>query len=325
MIGFANVPKATAAVALACGVALTAPAAAQQYPTQPIKIIVAAAAGGFADGVARMIGEGLGERLGGSVVIENRAGAAGNLGSKAVAEAPPDGHTLLVTTTGLSINATLYKNKGFEISDLRVAAIVGSAPEAIVTHPSNPAQNLAELVKAAKERPITFGTAGVGSGSYIAAEYLFRALAKVEATHVPFAGGAPAVTALLGNHVGNVAATLSPLIVHINQGAFRGLGLASAKRHPAVPNVPTYAENGFPDFYAASWVGFFLPAKTSDAVASKLNATINELLKDGKVQQGMTRFGLEPMSGSTDEATRFFRSEIESWGKMVRTLNLSVN
>lgn len=324
MTGFANVAKA-AAMALACGAALTAPATAQQYPTQPIKIVVAAAAGGFADGVARMIGEGLGERLGGSVVIENRVGAAGNLGTKAVAEASPDGHALLVTTTGLSINASLYKNKGFEMSDLRVVAIVGSAPEAIVTHPSNPAQNLAELVKAAKERPITFGTAGVGSGSYIAAEYLFRALAKVEATHVPFAGGAPAVTALLGNHVGNVAATLSPLIVHINQGAFRGLGIASAKRHPAVPNVPTYAENGFPDFYAASWVGFFLPAKTGDAIAVKINTTINELLKDAKVQQGMTRFGLEPMSSSIAEATKFFNSEIESWGKMVHTLNLSVN
>jgi tripartite-type tricarboxylate transporter receptor subunit TctC len=314
---------ATSAAAFWC--AALAPATAQQYPTQPIKILVAAAAGGFADGVARLVSERLGERLGQSVVIENRGGAAGNLGSRAVAESAPDGHTILVTTTGLAINATLYKNKGYAIGDLRVAAIVGSAPEAIVTNPSNPANNLAELVRAAKDKPITFGTAGVGSGSYIAAEYLFRALAKVEAVHVPFPGGAPAITALMGNHVGNVAATLSPLITHINQGQLKGLGIASRKRHPAVPQVPTYAENGFPDFYAASWVGFFLPAKTSDAIAAKLNTTINQLLSDEQVRQRMNAFGLEPMTGSTEETTRFFLSEIDSWGKMVKTLNLSAN
>ena len=314
-----------AAGAAAFWCAALAPADAQQYPTQPIKILVAAAAGGFADGVARLVSERLGERLGQNVVIENRGGAAGNLGSRAVAESAPDGHTILVTTTGLAINATLYKNKGYAIEDLRVAAIVGSAPEAIVTNPGNPANNLAELVRAAKDKPITFGTAGVGSGSYIAAEYLFRALAKVEAVHVPFPGGAPAITALMGNHVGNVAATLSPLITHINQGQLKGLGIASAKRHPAVPQVPTYAESGFPDFYAASWVGFFLPAKTSDAIAAKLNTTINQLLGDEQVRQRMTAFGLEPMTGSTAETTRFFLSEINSWGKMVKTLNLSAN
>jgi tripartite-type tricarboxylate transporter receptor subunit TctC len=312
--------------ALASCVGLATPyAAAQQYPTQPIKIVVAAAAGGFADGVGRLIGEGLGDRLKASIVIENRGGAAGNLGSKQVAESPPDGHTILVTTTGLSINATLYKNKGYAIEDLRVAAIVGSAPETIVTHPSNPARDLAELVRNARQKPITFGTAGVGTGSYIAAEYLFRTLAKVEAVHVPFQGGAPAITALLGNHVGNVAGTLPPFVTHINQGTLRGLGIAAPKRHPLVPSMPTYAENGFPNFYAASWVGFFLPAKTGDAIADKLNATINELLNDSQVLQKIKAFGLEPMQGSTAQATAFFRGEIDTWGKMVRELSLSAN
>jgi tripartite-type tricarboxylate transporter receptor subunit TctC len=301
------------------------PAAAQQYPTQTIKIVVAAAAGGFADGVARLFGEQLTQRLGQNVIVENRGGAAGNLGAKAVADAQADGYTLLVTTTGLAINDTLYKNKGYAIQDLRVIAIVGSAPETVAAHPSHPAKDLAELIRMGKTTPITYGTAGTGSGSYIAAEYLFKELAKVQTVHVPFQGGAPAITALVGNHVPLVTLTLPPMITHINQGTIKGLGIASAKRHPAVPQVPTLAESGFPDFHAASWVGFFMPAKVGDAVATRLNGAISEALRDAQVQQRLTAFGLEPMQGSTEEATRFFRSEIESWGKMVRTLNLSVN
>jgi len=310
---------------LALELAMAPPAAAQQYPAQTITIIVAAAAGGFADGVARTVGEKLGERLGQSIVIENKGGAGGNLGARQVAQSRPDGYTILVSTTSMAINGTLYKNMGYATADIRPAAIVGSAPEAIVVHPSNPAKNLAEFIQAAKGKSIEYGTAGVGSGSYIAAEYLFKVLAKAQTVHVPFPGGAPGVTAVLGNHIGALAATVSPLIVHINAGKLRGLGIASPKRYPVVPDVPTYAENGFPDFYAASWVGFFVPSKTDDAIVGKLNATINEVLKDAAVQERLKRFGLEPMHGNTAETARFFASEVEHWGKMVKTLGLSID
>ena len=301
------------------------PAAAQQYPAQPITIVVAAAAGGFADGVARTIGEKLGEKFGQNVVIENKGGAGGNLGARQVAQSKADGYTVLVSTTSMAINGTLYKSMGYATEDIRAAAIVGSAPEAIVVHPSNPAKNLAEFIAAAKTKSVDFGTAGVGSGSHIAAEYLFKVLAKAQAVHVPFPGGAPAITAILGNHIGAVAATVSPLITHINSGALRGIGIASARRFPVVPNVPTYAENGFPDFYAASWVGFFVPSKTEDAVVTKLNGAINDALNDAGVQERLRKFGLEPMRGNLAETTGFFRSEVEHWGKMVKTLNLSIN
>jgi tripartite-type tricarboxylate transporter receptor subunit TctC len=301
------------------------PTAAQQYPSQQVTIVVAAAAGGFADGVARTVGEKLGERLGQTIVVENKGGAGGNLGARMVAQSPPDGHTILVSTTSMAINGTLYKSMGYATADIRPAAIVGSAPEVIVVHPSRPAQNLADLLAAAKTTSLEYGTAGIGSGSFIAAEYLFKILAKVQTVHVPFAGGAPGITAILGNHISVFAATVSPLIVHINAGKLRGLGIASPIRYPVVPSVPTYAENGVADFHASSWVGFFVPTKTGDAVVEKLNATISEVLKDAAVQERLKRFGLEPMYGNTAETARFFASEVEHWGKMVKALDLSIN
>jgi tripartite-type tricarboxylate transporter receptor subunit TctC len=315
----------TLSALLTLGVAATAPAAAQQYPAQPITIVVAAAAGGFADGVARTVGEKLGERLGQSLVVENRGGAGGNLGARQVARSKPDGYTILVSTTSMAINGTLYKNMGYATADIRPAAIVGSAPEAIVVNPNNPAKNLAEFVQAGKGKSIEYGTAGVGSGSFIAAEYFFKVVAKAQTVHVPFPGGAPGITAVLGGHLGAFAATVSPLIVHINAGKLRGLGIASPQRYPVVPDVPTYAESGFPDFHAASWVGFFVPAKTDNAIVDKLNATINEALKDAAVQERLRRFGLQPMYGNTAETARFFAGEVDHWGKMVKTLGLSIN
>jgi tripartite-type tricarboxylate transporter receptor subunit TctC len=268
---------------LAFSLALATPAVAQQYPTQPITIVVAAAAGGFADGVARTVGEKLSEKLGQSIVVENRGGAGGNLGARQVARSKPDGYTILVSTTAMAINGTLYKNMGYATADIRPAAIVGSAPEALVVNPSNPAKTLAEFLEAAKGKSVEYGTAGVGTGSFIAAEYFFKVLAKAQTVHVPFPGGAPGVTAIIGGHIGAFAATVSPLIVHINAGKLRGLAIASAQRHPVVPDVPTYAESGFPGFHAASWVGFFVPAQTDNAVVEKLNGTINEVLKEAVV------------------------------------------
>ena len=313
------------ALSVAALSAFAQPAAAQQYPSQPITIIVAAAAGGFADGVARAVGERLNEKLGQSIVIENRGGAAGNLGARAVATSKPDGHTVLVSTTAMAINGTLYKNMGYRTEDLTTAAIVGSAPEAIVVNPANPAKNLREFIEAARKSPVEYGSAGVGSGSFIAAEYLFKVIAKTQVVHVPFPGGAPAITALLGNHIQAVAATVSPLVTHIVSGKLRGIGLASAKRHPIVPDVPTYAENGIADFYAASWVGFFVPQKTDAKIVARLNGAINEIIREEAMQDRLKRFALEPMYGNAGEADAFFKSEVSRWGKMVTTLGMSID
>jgi tripartite-type tricarboxylate transporter receptor subunit TctC len=301
-------------------------ASAQPYPARDIIFIVAFAPGGVADTLARFVGKGLGERLGRTVIVENRGGAGGNIAAALVARAAPDGYTLLVTTTAVAINETLRPNKGFAANDLKPIAIVASSPEALVTSPSNPAANLADFVKAAQGKSINFGSAGVGSGSHIAAEYFFKEIAKISAVHVPFQGGAPAITATIGNQIDLLATTLGGgAAAQIASGKLKGLGVASAKRAAVTPNVPTYAEAGYPNFEAASWVGVFAPASTNPEITAKLNATIEQVMKDPALRQKLTAIGFDPIEGSQAQAEAYFKAEVEKWGKMVKTLGLSIN
>jgi len=301
-------------------------ASAQPYPARDITFIVAFAPGGVADTLARLVGQGLGVRLERNVIVENRGGAGGNIAAAAVARAAPDGYTLLVSTTALAINETLRTNKGFSASDFKTIAIVASSPEALVTGTDNPANNLAEFMQTAKGKSINFGTAGVGSGSHIAAEYFFKEIAKISAVHVPFQGGAPAMNATIGNQIDLLATTLGGgAAAQISSGKLKGLGVASATRVAVVPNVPTYAEAGYPNFEAASWVGVFAPANTSPEIVGKLNATIEEVMKDPQLQQKLTSIGFDPINGSQAQAESYFRAEVEKWGKMVKALALSIN
>jgi tripartite-type tricarboxylate transporter receptor subunit TctC len=303
-----------------------AQAEAQQYPTKRITFVVAFAPGGIADTLARLIAHGLEMRLGQTVVVENRPGAGGNVAAGAVSGASPDGHTLLLTTTALAINLTLHKNNQFAADDFKTVAIAASSPEALLVNPNNPAQNLADFVNSAKGRSINFGSAGVGSGSHIEAEYFFRKIANVSAVHIPYQGGAPAINALLGNQIDVLATTLGGgAAAQMNAGKLRGLGIASDKRAVVVPNVPTYAEQGFPLFQAASWVGLFVPSKTDGTVTNKLNAAVQEVIKEPTVQEKLKTLGFDPINGSSADADSFFKAEVKKWGEMVKALELSIN
>lgn len=300
-------------------------ASAETYPSNKITLVVAFAAGGVADTLARMVGQGLSERLHQPVVVENRGGAGGNIAAGVVAHAAPDGYTLLVTTTAIAINETLREAKQFSANDFKTIAIVASSPEALVTSPSNPANNLADFVKAAKGKTINFGSAGVGSGSHIEAEYFFKKIAGIEATHVPFQGGAPAINATLGNQIDLLATTLGGgAAAQVAAGKLKGLGIAADKRAAVTPNVPTYAESGFPGFFAASWVGFFAPAKTDPQIINTLNAAINETIKNPEVQKKLDTIGFDPIEGSPAQAEAMFSAEVTKWGDMVKALNLTI-
>ena len=252
--------------------------------------------------------------------MENRGGAGGNIAAKAVTGAAPDGYTLLATTSGLAANMTASKNKGFEQSDLRPVAFVAISPDVIAIHPSNPAKDLKEFIANAKDKSFTYGSAGVGTGPQIGAEYFFKEVAKVKYVHVPFQGGAPAITATLGNHVDALVLTLPPVTPHIKSGALRGIGVASDKRNSAIPDVPTYGEMGYPNVYSGSWVGFFAPAKTPDAVVEKLNAEINAVMKEPDSLDKLAKAGFDPVVKSVAEANDYYKSEVESWGKMVNAI-----
>ncbi len=299
--------------------------AAPAYPAEKITVIVAFAPGGIADTLARLIGQGLSERLHQSVVVENRGGAGGNIAAEVVAHAKPDGYTLLATTTALAINETLFANKQFAASDFKTVAIAASSPEALVTSPSNPSNTLAEFIKAMNGRSINLAIPGVGTGSDIEAEYFFKFLAKAPVQPIPFQGGAPAINATIGNQVDLMATTLGGgAAAQIAAGKLKGLGIAAEKRAAVAPNVPTYAEQGFPGFTAASWVGFFAPAKTDPQILQTLNAAIDAIVKSPAVQTKLVAMGFDPIAGSQAQADAMFAAEVKKWGDMVKALGLSI-
>jgi tripartite-type tricarboxylate transporter receptor subunit TctC len=314
----------------ACVIALLAgasaqPCAAQPYPSQPVTFVVSFAAGGVADVVARLVAQKLGERGAGKFVVENRGGAGGNLAARVVSTAAADGYTVLATTTALAINATASRNKGYATEDLRAVAIAALASDVMAVHPSSSAKTMQELIGSAGGKGITFGTPGLGTGPHIAAAYFYQEVVKLKAVHVPFSGGAPAVAAAIGNHVDVINVSLPTAQAQIEQGALRGLGIPSPQRSSALPNVPTYGEAGFPNFYSATWVGFFVPAKTPDAVVEKLNADINEILKSPESQQKLKSIGFDPMLKSTAESAEYARNEVALWGKMTRAIGFSTD
>ena len=299
---------------------------AQQYPSRQITFIVAFAPGGVADTLARLTGKGLGERLQQTVVVENRGGAGGNIAAEVVAHANPDGYTLLATTTALAINQTLFVNKPFSVSDFRTVAIVASSPEALVTSPTNPADDLPTFMKAINGRTINLAIPGVGTGSHVVAEYFFKELAKVPVQPIPFQGGAPAINATIAGQVDLMATTLGGgAAAQIDGGKLKGIAIAADKRATVTPNIRTYAEQGYPGFTAASWVGLFAPAKTDPAIIAKLNATVEEVINDPAVQKTLQTIGFDPIHQSTSEADAYFKSEVAKWGGMVKELGLAIN
>ena len=294
---------------------------AAQYPSKRINLVVGFAAGGFADTLARTIGQKLQEKWGQPVTIDNRAG--GNTAAKHVAGAAPDGYTILVTTTALAINETLYKQRDYQLSELTAIAMPGSSSESLAVHPSKPSGSLKEFLEWAKDREITYGTAGVGSGSHLAAEYFFKVLAKTKANHVPFRGGALSVQAAVGNQI-DVGASSFGSAPQVNEGKLKGLAVAGAERSIAMPQVRTFAEGGFPGFVAESWVGFFVPLKTDPAIIEKLNAAINEMITDGETKQHLTGLGYQLTARSVADSNKYLTSEVENWGTMVKAVGITI-
>ncbi len=315
-------------LALAAAAALigySGPAAAQTFPANRITLVVSFAPGGIADTVARLVAQGMSQRLHQNVVVENRGGAGGDLAAGLVARAEPDGYTLLATTSALAINATLHEHNQFSPADLKAVAIAASSPDTLATSTSNPANTIVDLIKAANGRSINFGSAGVGTVSHIEAEYFFKVLAKTPAQHIPFLGGAPAINAAIGNQIDLLAAALGGgLAAQIEGGKLKGLAIAADKRVPAAPNVPTYAELGFPGYTATNWVGFFAPAKTDPRILATLNSAIDDTVKTPEVTKKLIAIGFDPIVGAQPQADAMFNAEVEKWSKMVKTLGLSV-
>lgn len=311
------------AAALAAGLATSASAA--DYPTQRITFVVGFSAGGFADSVARIIGEHVHKKLGQTVVVENRAGAASNIAAYAVAKAAPDGYTVLVSTTSMAINASLYKSINYSITkDMVPVAIAVRAPETFSAVQGKPTK-LKEYLEAAKKGQFTYGSAGVGSGSFLTWYSFFKLGAKVDMRHVPFKGGAKAMQAAIGGQVDGHAATASGgTVAQLTSGKLNCLAVAAPKRYRRLPDCPTLEEQGFKGFNGSSWVAFWVPKGTPADVIAKLNKAINSISEDQKSADNLRRNG--DLAGlDVKETAAFVNDEVATWAKRVKAAGVQVN
>ena len=321
--------SAAACTALAgAGLLGSGAAMAQAYPSKPVTIVVPFAAGGTTDILARIIGQALTAELGQSVVVDNRAGAGGNIGGQAAAKAAPDGHTLFMGTVGThAINASLYKKMPFDpVKDFAPLTRVANVPNLLVANPAQPYKSVKDLIAYAKANPgkVNFGSSGNGSSIHLSGE-LFKSLAKVDMVHVPYKGSAPAVTDLLGNQIDIMFDNMPSAIQHVRSGKLAPLAVTTAKRSPELPNVPTIAEAGVPGYEATSWFGMFAPAGTPAPVLAKLNAAIVKLLAQPDVKKKINEQGAEVYSETPEQFAAFIQAESVKWGKVVKESGASLD
>ena len=306
------------AVVLGAGLLGGTSALAQAYPTKPVTIIVPFAAGGTTDILARIIGQALTAELGQSVVVDNRAGAGGNIGGQAAAKATPDGHTLFMGTVGThAINASLYKKMPFDpVKDFAPLTRVANVPNLLVANPAQPYKSVKDLIAYAKANPgkVNFGSSGNGSSIHLSGE-LFKSLAKVDMVHVPYKGSAPAVTDLLGNQIGIMFDNMPSAIQHVRSGKLVPIAVTTAKRSPELPNVPTIAEAGVPGYEATSWFGMFAPAGTPAPVLTKLNTALVKVLNQAEVKKKINEQGAETYRETPAQFAAFIQAESVKWGK----------
>lgn len=297
---------------------------AQAFPSRPIHFAVAFAPGGIADTIGRAVAQKMSDKLGQPVVVETKTGAGGMVGARYVAGAAPDGYTMLVTTTALAINASSKEGVN-PVTQLTPIAIAASTPTIFAVHGDVAAKDLMDFIRNVKGGRFTFASAGIGSAEHLAGEYLFRSVPGLEATHVPFQGGAPVNTAIVSQQVDLASTTLPTALAFIRQQRMRVLAVASQKRMALLPNVPTLGESGFPDFENASWIAFFAPARLPESVARLLNAEINTALGQADLRERLSGIGLETRTMTQPEFAEYMKAEVGKWAQVIKTTGITPN
>ncbi|MFO1196040.1 MAG: tripartite tricarboxylate transporter substrate binding protein [Burkholderiaceae bacterium] len=306
--------------ALACAALLAAHAAsAQGFPNHAVKIVVPQTPGGASDALARIVAQRLSEMWKQPVVVENRAGAGGNIGMDVVAKSAADGHTLLMSYVGThAINGALYKSLPFDPErDFAAVGTIATVPFVAVTNARANLKNVGELAAAAKSRRMTFGSAGNGSVNHLLGE-MFNAAAGTKIEHVPYRGAAPAMTDLIGGQIDVVFTSLPSVVGFISNGSIRPLAVTSAKRSPAFKDIPTIAESGFPGFDVNPWFGLFAPGATPPAVVRQINADLAEALRNPEIADKVAKAGGDPFLTTPEEFAALLKADIAKWAKVVR-------
>lgn len=307
-------------LAFACGTVF-----AQAYPTKPVRIIVPFSPGGVADSSARVISERLGARLGQSVVVENRPGASGNIGTHSVATSAPDGYTLLLGFDGtMVINPHVYAKLPFDtLRDFAPVTKLGDATLILVAHPSVPAKDLREFLGIAKERNFSYGTAGTGSTPHLAGELLAQRTG-IGLTHVPYKGGGQAMGDVVGGQIPLVYTAIATAQQFVKSGKLKGLGVSSARRSNALPEVPTFVESGLEGFVVNSWVGILAPTKTPRAIVDRLRSDIAAVLAEPEVRERYATLGIDPGGNSPEQFADQIRADLARWERVVRQAGIRI-
>ena len=302
-------------------------ASAQAYPTKQVRLVVPFAPGGPADALGRIVGEGLSKPWGQMVLVENKVGAAGSIGVGQVAKAAPDGYTLAVVPVGnIAVNPSLMPNLPYKPTDLAPVTMLATAENVLVTGSSVPARTLDELLKLAAQKPgqLTFASAGAGSQAHLAGEML-QLDASIKLIHVPYKGLSPALTDVVGGQVTMMFAPLSTALPFIKSGKLNALGVASARRSTAMPDLPTIAELGFPKFEAVSWYALMAPAGTPPEVVQQISRQTNEVLADPSLKEKLAAVGLDVGGGTPGELGATIQKEAARWANVIRTRQISVD
>jgi tripartite-type tricarboxylate transporter receptor subunit TctC len=300
--------------------AVLSQALAQAYPAKPVRLIVPFPPGGSVDVVARLISPKLSEGLGQPIIVENRSGASGNIGTEHVAHAQPDGYTLVLHTIPFVANAHLYNRVPYDaLNDFAPVALVSASPSVLVVHPSVPARSVSELLQLAKSRPgaLNYASAGAGTNPHIAGE-LFNMLGNVDIVAIQFKGGGPALAATLGGEIGIAFPNVSEVLPHMKANRLLALGVTSARRTAALPEVPTVSEAGLPGYEFGTWHGMLAPRGTSRGVVALLNEKLKGALRSPEIAARFDQMGLDVIASSPEEFAGHLKVEFEKWGKLIK-------
>jgi tripartite-type tricarboxylate transporter receptor subunit TctC len=310
------------ACALAALALVTGPVIAQQYPARPTRLVVPFAAGGPNDVVARLVGPKLTEAWGYPVVVDNRPGAGGNIGTELVAKAPPDGYTIALVGMHFVVNPSLYQSVGYDaIRDFTPVTNAAISPVIVVAHPSLPAKDTQQVAQLAKKTPLSYGSPGTGTAGHLAGA-LFDMVAGVTMRQIPYKGAAPAINDLLGGHIQLAFMAFPPALPHVQSGKLRAIAVTTLARSASLPAVPTVAESGYPGFSVDNMYAFVAPALTPSRVVEKLNRDLVRIVRSADVKERLTGQGFDTVGNSPSELAAYLRSEVDKWSKVIRQSGL---
>jgi tripartite-type tricarboxylate transporter receptor subunit TctC len=317
--------KSMAIAAVACLPVLGTPAlAADRYPNRPIRFIVPFPPGGGNDIVGRIVAQKLSEELGVSVVVDNRGGAGGTIGTDMTSKAPPDGHTMLVNNISLAVNATLVPKLPYDtVKDLAPVSLLGRQPNLLVAHPSAPVKSVKDVLALARAKPgqLAYASGGVGTAGHLATE-LFMLMTKTEMVHVPYKGLGPALVDVMGGRVPLVVSTLASALPQLKAGKLKALAVTTAKRSSFFPELPTMAEAGVPGYDFNTWYMLVVPSRTPRATVERLNAATAKVLGGPAVKEQFASQGLEPTATAAADAAAYLKSEVAKWAKVIKAANV---